>query len=102
MSDAEIVAALRARGISGAVTKGEEGALLFNAHELLRVGRAQLDRPIVNTNGAGDAFTAGYMHGVDRGLPLAETARLATASAAEILVIEGARPPLVLAPEPVD
>lgn len=101
MNDAGIVEALRARGISGAVTKGEEGALLFDAHDVLRVGRAQLDRPIVNTNGAGDAFTAGYMHGIDRGLPLAETARLATACAAEILVIEGARPPLVLAPEPV-
>lgn len=101
MNDAEIVEALRARGISGAVTKGEEGAMLFDAHEMLHVGKARLDRPIVNTNGAGDAFTAGYMHGIDRDLPLAETARLATDCAARILVIEGARPPLVLAPEAV-
>lgn len=102
LNDAEIVETLRERGISGAVTKGEEGAMLFNAHDMLHVSKARLNRPIVNTNGAGDAFTAGYMHGIDRGLPLAETARLATACAAEILVIEGARPPLVLAPEPVD
>ena len=102
LSDDEIAAALRARGISGAVTKGEEGALLFNAHEALHVGKARLDRPIVNTNGAGDAFTAGYMHGIDRDLPLAETARIATNCAAQILVIEGARPPLVLTPEAVD
>ncbi len=102
LSDDEIAATLRARGISGAVTKGEEGAMLFNAHETLHVPKARLDRPIVNTNGAGDAFTAGYMHGIDRDLPLAETARLATACAAQILVIEGARPPLVLTPELAD
>jgi hypothetical protein len=42
------------------------------------------------------------MHGVDRDLPLAETARIATHCAAQILVIEGARPPLVLTPEAVD
>jgi sugar/nucleoside kinase (ribokinase family) len=101
MNDAEIVETLRARGIAGVVTKGEEGAMLFDADDVIHVGKARLDRPIVNTNGAGDAFTAGYMHGIDRGLPLTETARLATACAADILVIEGARPPLVLAPETV-
>src|ERR1044072_4927777 len=71
-SDAEIVAALRARGVSGAITKGEDGALLFDTAETLHIGSAHLGRPIVNTNGAGDAFTAGYMHGLDQGLPLAE------------------------------
>jgi sugar/nucleoside kinase (ribokinase family) len=94
-SDDEIVAALRARGIAGAVTQGEEGALLFDGEQALHVPSAGLDRAIVNTNGAGDAFTSGYMHGLDRGLPLAETARLASACAAEILVSEAARPALL-------
>ncbi|MCW3845715.1 carbohydrate kinase family protein [Sphingomonas sp. LB-2] len=102
LSDEAIVAALRARGISGAVTKGEEGALLFNAHEMIHVPKARLDRPIVNTNGAGDAFTAGYLRGIDMDLPLAEIARIATACAAQILVIEGARPPLAVMAELAD
>lgn len=93
-SDAGIVAALRARGISGAVTQGEEGALLFDADQILHVPSAGLDSAIVNTNGAGDAFTSGYLHGLDRGMPLAETARLASACAAEILLNEAARPPM--------
>jgi len=91
-SDADIVAGLRARGISGAITQGEDGALLFDAEEMLHIGSAHLGRPIVNTNGAGDAFTSGYMHGLDRGLSLAETARIATDCASEILDSEAARP----------
>lgn len=91
-SDADVVGGLRARGISGAITQGEDGALLFDAEETLHIGSAHLGRPIVNTNGAGDAFTSGYMHGLDRGLSLAETARIATDCASEILDSEAARP----------
>jgi sugar/nucleoside kinase (ribokinase family) len=87
-----VAAELRARGISGAITAGEEGALLFDAEETLRIGPGSLGEPVVNTNGAGDAFTAGYVHGLDRGLTLAETAQLATSCAAEILMTHGARP----------
>ena len=41
-SGEEIAALLRARGISGAITAGEEGALLFDAHHTLRVGPGSL------------------------------------------------------------
>ncbi|MBO9713600.1 carbohydrate kinase family protein [Sphingomonas sp.] len=92
LSDEAIAAMLRERGVSGAITQGEAGAFLFDRTGSLHVGANKLDRPIVNTNGAGDAFTAGYLHGIEQGLPLDEVARLATACAARVLTIEGARP----------
>jgi sugar/nucleoside kinase (ribokinase family) len=92
MTEAEAAAALRARGVSGAITMSEQGALLFNADELLHVPATGLARAIVNTNGAGDAFASGYVHGIDRGMDLAAIGRLATRCAAEILVTEAARP----------
>lgn len=92
MSEDAAVDALRARGKAGAITLGERGAILFNADQVFRSEKARLDRPIANTNGAGDAFTAGYLHGVDKHLPLAEIAAIATDCAAQILVREAARP----------
>jgi sugar/nucleoside kinase (ribokinase family) len=92
LSSEAVAAELRARGIRGAITEGEKGALLFDAEETLHIGPGSLGEPVVNTNGAGDAFTAGYVHGLDRGLSLADTAQLATSCAAEILMTHGARP----------
>ena len=92
LSEHEIAAELRARGVSGAITMSEQGALLFSADALLHVPATGLAGAIVNTNGAGDAFASGYVHGIDRGMPLADIGRLATECAAEILVTEAARP----------
>lgn len=92
LSSEAVAAELRARGVSGAITEGENGALLFNPAESLHIPPASLGEPVINTNGAGDAFTAGYVHGLDRGLTLAETAQFATSCAAEILMTHGARP----------
>lgn len=89
---ADAAAALRARGISGAITMSEQGALLFDDAEVLQVPATGLAGAIVNTNGAGDAFASGYVHGIDRGMPLAGIGTLATACAAQILVVEAARP----------
>ena len=88
----EIVALLRARGTSGAVTLAEKGALLFNPGGVFHAPPARLSAPIVNTNGAGDGFAGGYMHAVARGLSLEEIARAATLCAGEALLTEGARP----------
>lgn len=93
MSEEEAVATLRARGLAGAVTLGERGSILFDGAEVHRAGKAVLDRPIVNTNGAGDAFTAGYLHGLDKGLTMPRIAEIATGCAARALVTRGARPP---------
>lgn len=84
---------LAGRGKSGAVTLGAEGALLFAGEERVRTPSALAGRPIVDSNGAGDAFTAGYAHGLAHGATLAATGDFAARCAAVLLQTRGARPP---------
>lgn len=53
---------------------GDQGSyLLARADGRLRhVGIADLGRPIVDSNGAGDAFVSGFLHGYFQSLPLIE------------------------------
>jgi len=59
-SPRELAATLRARGAArGAITSGAEGALLFDADDAYFVDPIDVD--VVDTTGAGDAFTAGLV-----------------------------------------
>jgi sulfofructose kinase len=56
----ELAAGLRARGAArGAITSGADGALLFDAADTYAVDPVDVD--VVDTTGAGDAFTAGLV-----------------------------------------
>ncbi|MFC4989927.1 carbohydrate kinase family protein [Saliphagus infecundisoli] len=57
----EAIEALRKRGVSrGALTSGEEGALLWDAEGVVEVSAFDVD--VVDTTGAGDAFVCGLIH----------------------------------------
>ena len=58
-----------------ALKLGEKGCLLFDGEELIREYGLAVD--VVDPTGAGDAFNAGVIYGVMRGLDLKKTARLA-------------------------
>ena len=58
-----------------ALKLGEKGCLLFDGKELIREYGIAVD--VVDPTGAGDAFNAGVIYGVMRGLDLKKTARLA-------------------------
>ena len=58
-----------------ALKLGEKGCLLFDGEELIREYGIAVD--VVDPSGAGDAFNAGVIYGVMRGLDLKKTARLA-------------------------
>ncbi len=90
----EAAATLRTRGLSGAITLGARGALVFDARDSVAVpARAVAREAIVNMNGAGDAFAAGYLLALQRGLDLAETGALGCACAADVIGQAGARLP---------
>ena len=77
----------------GAVTLGAEGALVFAPEGAAQhVAPPALSSPVVNTNGAGDAFAAGFCYGILNGLDAAACGRLGCMAAAEILVIASPRP----------
>ncbi|GLZ51627.1 carbohydrate kinase family protein [Actinomycetospora sp. NBRC 106378] len=71
---------LRAAGVGGVVvTCGADGALLVDG-AVERVPALAVD--VVDTTGCGDAFCAGFLVGLDRGLAPPGAARLGTATAA--------------------
>lgn len=96
-SPRELAAELRARGCPrGAVTRGDRGALLFDAEDTYRIPAIEVD--VVDTTGAGDAFTAGLIHAWLLGdRPAREAGRFAAAAAAHNCTVRGAHddPPRV-------
>ncbi|MFC4909823.1 carbohydrate kinase family protein [Actinomadura gamaensis] len=64
------------------VTLGAEGSLLATRETVHRV--PALDVPVVDTTGCGDAYCAGYLTALLRGLPYLEAARWGTAAAATV------------------
>jgi fructokinase len=91
-SEADLLADLRRRYNPelAALTRGERGCLVQNAHE-------EVDLPgvpvrVVDTVGAGDAFTAGLLVYTLEGKPLAEAATFANRLAARVAASAGGTP----------
>ena len=84
--------ALLARGLGCVVVSmGGDGALFVTADECLHAQPPQIE--VKSTVGAGDAMVAGFIAGQLRGLSLADSAKLATASALGALTQLGPRLP---------
>jgi len=100
-SPAALADALRERGCArGALTHGAAGALLFDADGTYDVPAVDVD--VVDTTGAGDAFTAGLIHAwLLEGRPPREAGSFATGAAALNCTVRGAHddPPDVAAVE---
>ena len=89
------------RATLAAATLGERGVRLLAAgSNPLDVPAATPPYPIVDTNGAGDAFVAGFIAGRLRGWPLEESARYATAVAAAACAHDGMEYPPGVLPRP--
>ncbi|MFX0096857.1 MAG: carbohydrate kinase family protein [Candidatus Hodarchaeota archaeon] len=72
-----------------AITLGSEGCIVANNKEQHSVPNFKVD--VVDTTGAGDAFTAGFISGLLRNLSLEECGRIGNASAALCITKVGAR-----------
>ena len=94
-SISEGVARLREAGIERVVVKvGPMGAIVATPEEEALVEPVEVDE-VVDTTGAGDAFTAAFAHGVMQGLPLVEAARLGNIAGALATTAVGAQGRLV-------
>lgn len=63
-----------------AITAGEGGCFVYNGLELLHVPAFKVN--VVDTTGAGDAFNAGFLYGILKGLSLRGAAIVGSAAAA--------------------
>ena len=78
-------------GVLAAVTLGPRGAVVVSASGTVDVPACEVEE-VVDANGAGDLFAAGFLFGLARGADPVEAARLGSVCAAEVIVHLGARP----------
>lgn len=78
-------------GVLAAVTLGPRGVVVVAPDATTVVPACDVDQ-VVDANGAGDLFAAGFLYALARGADPVEAARLGSVCAAEVIVHLGARP----------
>lgn len=87
---ADALAALRYDVAIAVVTRGAAGSVLARGAEVHQVAAHPTE--VVDTTGAGDAYAAGVLAALARGLGLGEAGRLGSLAAAAVISRVGARP----------
>lgn len=91
----DAAARVGAYGSTFVLTRSERGSVIVRGDERV-VQAATTVTKIVDTTGAGDAYSAGFLYGWARGWSLAECAKLATHCATRVIQQVGARLPVGL------
>jgi sugar/nucleoside kinase (ribokinase family) len=78
-----------------ALTRGAKGSVVVLGDEV-HIIDAEPVAELVDTTGAGDAYAAGFLHGLTAGRPPAQCARIGGIAAGEIIGRMGARPDVSL------
>ncbi len=86
------IAWVRERCETGAVTLGHRGAMAFDNAGTYNQPAVPLSRGFINTNGAGDHFSGGFLYGLAKELSLPISARLGAQCSSECLTNHSARP----------
>ncbi len=79
-----------------ALTRSERGAVIVAGAEVHVVDAEPVEH-VVDTTGAGDAYAAGFLYGLTRGMDVPACGRIAGIAAAEVISHFGARPEVSLA-----
>jgi sugar/nucleoside kinase (ribokinase family) len=82
---------LSKRFLFGAITLGENGAIVFHSGKIEKISAIPLSK-IEDTNGAGDHFSGGFIFGLMNGCTLEQSGRLGALCSADCLSHPGARP----------
>lgn len=73
------------------LTRSEHGSVIVTPKQMFTID-AEPATALVDTTGAGDAYAAGVLYGIARGLDLPTAGRLGSIAAAEVISHLGARP----------
>ena len=85
------LARLRQRDLVAAVTRGDKGSLVLASDAVVEVPAEPVAR-LVDTTGAGDAYAAGFLHGLIKGSDPAGCARTGSIAAAAVISHLGSHP----------
>lgn len=91
----EAMNAVRSKVEIACVTKSKDGSVILNGDITLDV-EADTTIDVVDTTGAGDLYASGFLYGFTNGYSLADSGRIASIAAAEIISHIGARPSISL------
>jgi sugar/nucleoside kinase (ribokinase family) len=86
---AECVEHIRPLTELAVITLDKEGSLIVTHDRVIEI--KPVGTTVVDTTGAGDAYAAGFLHGLSHGLPLKECGDIASATAGEVVSHVGAR-----------
>jgi len=92
---AEAIAAVREKVEIACVTRSKEGSVIIQGEATLDI-EADTSIEVVDTTGAGDLYASGFLFGFTNGYSLADSGRIASLAAAEIISHIGARPEVSL------
>ena len=73
------------------ITRGDKGVVIISKDEYVEVP-ADTDVEVIDLNGAGDGFAAGFLYGYVKELPLKTCGEIGVAIASEVISTVGARP----------
>jgi fructokinase len=74
------------------ITQGKEGAIIATNENIIHVPSVVDQAKIIDLNGAGDAFAAGFLYGYTHGYTLMESGKIAAKTSAQLIYQTGARP----------
>ena len=74
---------------SFAITRGKEGALLYDGTELIEINAHQVDA--IDTLGAGDLFAGAFLYGQSQGMSFQQSGDLASLASSKIVTRYGPR-----------
>ncbi|SMF02275.1 Sugar or nucleoside kinase, ribokinase family [Alteromonadaceae bacterium Bs31] len=81
--------ALKKHAKTYAITRGSDGALLFDGKQFIDISAHPTKA--IDTNGAGDMFAGAFLFGISRGMSYADAGALASKSAAKVVSQFGPR-----------